>query len=715
MKKFFVLIISFFIFLSLSGCELLNLDFYFTTNKKTDETTTIDDIKPTTTIPNNDNSSSTSTDSTSSSIINTTTNELAQDIEIRLEKNRYGLDTLDDDKLIRLYNAIDNEVKSFDSNLKNVGNDNVLANIRFSTYSLSLEEFMNVYSIYLLDNPDYYYLSNSITYNAFSANILIDGYKTKAERDDMNNRLNTKLNELKDLLIYAEDDLDKYMIIHKYICDNTNYAYDDDGNPSSDSSAHNITGFMLGKNLVCEGYSEVFKLFSNYFQLECINVTGTSRGEGHEWSMIKVNGNYYFVDVTWDDLDSVGATYTYFGLSLDKLLLTHSINTIESPGLNYLYNLPQTPSSRIAINYLYEDDVFIGKYLSLDDAFNAMTNESSSYTIDLFEYFEKGLYSTRISGPTVTFESNIEEFPRVKSLSIISDALHNNTDKYTQSRIIFNNNIKLNSNLTLENVYIKTKDLNMNGYDITFSSYQNILESESVIGSSNETIYDKTSYQVDLYTNLINIHTIDVLNNYFSLSANTANIQTLNLRNPSTYLEISDTLEYICNDIRITSINTYSDSNTGIILFDELKELEKVVIEDINIPRDKYNPLYVPFFLLGVHIKERTTMPYFEITGTLNIVGRLITDRHNLKLYYQFSGNNTTYTTNELGEIINVEDKSWDPINNNPIIKGENITINTLVAIHIDSKSYSINTQDNLNNYLIYDNQTKTISLNLSE
>ena len=62
------------------------------------------------------------------------------------------------------------------------------------------------------------------------------------------------------------------------------------------------------KYTVCDGYSRCYKILLNKANIECDYVRGvdnTERDEkykcNHAWNRIKIDGVYYFTDVTWDD------------------------------------------------------------------------------------------------------------------------------------------------------------------------------------------------------------------------------------------------------------------------------------------------------------------------------------------------------------------------------------------------------------------------------
>ena len=144
------------------------------------------------------------------------------------------------------------------------------------------------------------------------------------------------------------NELEKIKAIHDWMI---NYAdYDKDGyysgnTPSTDYTAE---GFFATRKAVCDGYAKAFLVMAERAGLEAIGVEGqasTSTGltEPHAWNQVKANGEWYNIDVTWDDpimSDNYERTlnYTYF-LVPDSILNQDHIaesfkNTCTTPQPN---------------------------------------------------------------------------------------------------------------------------------------------------------------------------------------------------------------------------------------------------------------------------------------------------------------------------------------------------------------------------------------------
>ncbi len=101
---------------------------------------------------------------------------------------------------------------------------------------------------------------------------------------------------------------DELKFFHDHLCQTVSYV---DG-----KNAHNVAGPLLEGLSVCEGYAKAFKLFCNRMNIPCVIVTGagyTDKGaEAHAWNAVRMeDGNWYAVDVTWDDQTS-GIFYDFF-------------------------------------------------------------------------------------------------------------------------------------------------------------------------------------------------------------------------------------------------------------------------------------------------------------------------------------------------------------------------------------------------------------------
>lgn len=67
--------------------------------------------------------------------------------------------------------------------------------------------------------------------------------------------------------------------------------------PDVPDDLRSIYGVFVNKRAVCAGYAKAFQFLLNACGIECIYVTSTT----HAWNIIKLEGDYYHVDITWGD------------------------------------------------------------------------------------------------------------------------------------------------------------------------------------------------------------------------------------------------------------------------------------------------------------------------------------------------------------------------------------------------------------------------------
>lgn len=75
--------------------------------------------------------------------------------------------------------------------------------------------------------------------------------------------------------------------------------------PIGDPIPHNDNpyGFLTGRKGICLGYASTFHLLMELCGIECLTVEGFSHGgtADHAWNLVKLEEEWYAVDVTWDD------------------------------------------------------------------------------------------------------------------------------------------------------------------------------------------------------------------------------------------------------------------------------------------------------------------------------------------------------------------------------------------------------------------------------
>ena len=120
------------------------------------------------------------------------------------------------------------------------------------------------------------------------------------------------------------NDYDKVLKVHDTLANILEYE-----TTISGVNIHNIYGALKEKKCVCEGYAKALKYILDSMNIPCILVSGIATNtngttESHMWNYVKLDGNWYGVDVTWDDPVTSNGTdmlmYDYYLIDTNTLL-----------------------------------------------------------------------------------------------------------------------------------------------------------------------------------------------------------------------------------------------------------------------------------------------------------------------------------------------------------------------------------------------------------
>ena len=133
-----------------------------------------------------------------------------------------------------------------------------------------------------------------------------------------------------------DDPLETALLIHDALCERIVYT-DDDASDEDD----NAIGALLDGRANCDGYADAFYLVGSLAGLEVRYQHGSGRREeagagsgevSHMWNLIRIDGTWRMVDVTWDDQES-GTIHTWFNIGAEQARQTHVWDEENSPPL----------------------------------------------------------------------------------------------------------------------------------------------------------------------------------------------------------------------------------------------------------------------------------------------------------------------------------------------------------------------------------------------
>lgn len=202
----------------------------------------------------------------------------------------------------------------------------------------TVERLTKVLGYILKDRPDIFWIGVNYVYR--TVNNVITGltYKyayTEQETLDIINRIvnSNFYRELDRKLAVAKTQFDKALLLYEYIIKHC--EYDKVAQKAPDRSryryADSLEGVCVRGRAVCTGYSKTFQYFASRHNMRCMYVTGKTHRGPHAWNLININGQNYYVDVTWGDptfrdgkyKDPNFIDYNYFCITTADLKKTH--------------------------------------------------------------------------------------------------------------------------------------------------------------------------------------------------------------------------------------------------------------------------------------------------------------------------------------------------------------------------------------------------------
>lgn len=182
---------------------------------------------------------------------------------------------------------------------------------------VDLERLKRTFEAVYNDHPELFWLETG-----FSCKYLEDGTCVEITLDyneainDIEAARQMFLGQAEVILAQArtlQSDYQRERYVHDILAERVEY----DLNGVMNQSAY--SGLVTSRT-VCAGYSRAFQYLMQQMGIPCYYCTGYA-GQDHAWNIVRIGGEYYNVDVTWDDTAEL--THDYFNKSDAEFAPTH--------------------------------------------------------------------------------------------------------------------------------------------------------------------------------------------------------------------------------------------------------------------------------------------------------------------------------------------------------------------------------------------------------
>ncbi|MCR5295466.1 MAG: hypothetical protein K6E30_09910 [Lachnospiraceae bacterium] len=199
----------------------------------------------------------------------------------------------------------------------------------FKVTALDSDSVESAYYALLADHPELFWLSGAASIYGSEGpgeKEVTLVFNMEADRiGELSGVIEERVREYLSSLPEGASEYQRVKAAYEYIIKNTDYE------PGA-AQGQNIQSALISRASVCAGYSRAFQYLLHRAGVFCAYLSGTverdGRNEPHAWNLVRIDGTYTYVDVTWGDPNYGGMppgegmpeiTYDYLCLTSDEM------------------------------------------------------------------------------------------------------------------------------------------------------------------------------------------------------------------------------------------------------------------------------------------------------------------------------------------------------------------------------------------------------------
>ena len=180
--------------------------------------------------------------------------------------------------------------------------------IDISSYGILPEELGGLFSSLIKDDPYLFFVDGQMSYSYKPGGFVVS-LKPKYEMKGQEvfeawDECRAYIRQVAGEAMAFDGEMERALFLHDYICQS--FEYD------TELKSDNIYTMIKSGRATCEGYTDMYMAILRECGIESHFVASDTIS--HIWNYVKIDGEWYHVDLTWDDSDD-GVRYRHFLLS----------------------------------------------------------------------------------------------------------------------------------------------------------------------------------------------------------------------------------------------------------------------------------------------------------------------------------------------------------------------------------------------------------------